>query len=342
MHIVQLCNIFAQKISMKKVLGMGNALVDVLIRLQSDDLLATLNLPKGSMQLIDEVRLHTINNKIRNEQATLVAGGSAANTMAGLARLGNSCGFIGKTGHDSMADVFFNDMTNCGIKPMLLKNEMPSGTAITFISPDSERTFGTFLGAAAELRPEDLQLEMFSGYDYFYIEGYLVQNHALIEHAIVLAKSAGAKIAIDLASYNIVEDNLDFLHYLIKEYAHIVFANEEESKSLTGEESPEKALSHIAAICDIAIVKVGADGAFIKEKEVFHHVAAIPAIPVDTTGAGDLYAAGFMYGLCTSQTLPVCGEYGSILAGNVVEVVGPKMDDKRWEKISEEITKLLK
>lgn len=323
---------------MKKVLGMGNALVDILIRLQSDDLLSDLDLPKGSMQLIDNVRLDHINNKIKGKEFVSMAGGSAANTIAGLARLGNPCGFIGKTGDDALSDVFFDDMAKCGVQPALLKNDTPSGRAMTFISPDSERTFGTFLGAAAELTPEDLQPEMFSGFDFFYIEGYLVQNHALIERAVDLAKRSGAEIAIDLASYNVVETNLEFLRYLIKEYAHIVFANEEESKALTGEQ-PEKALSLISEVCDIAVVKVGADGAFIKHKDIFHHVAAIPAIPVDTTGAGDLYAAGFMHGLSIDQPLHICGEYGSVLAGNVVEVVGPKMSDERWSQISNELKK---
>ncbi|MCL1944104.1 MAG: adenosine kinase [Candidatus Azobacteroides sp.] len=324
---------------MKKVLGMGNALVDILIRLQSDDLLAELNFPKGSMQLIDETRLSLIYEKIEGKETTLMAGGSAANTIAGLARLGNPCGFIGKTGQDALSDVFFNDMVQCGILPSLLKNNTPSGRAIAFISPDSERTFGTFLGAAAELEPDDLLPEMFSGYDFFYIEGYLVQNHALIERAVTLAKDADIRIAIDLASYNVVESNLDFLRHLIQHYAYIVFANEEEAKALTGK-NPEKALSEIAGMCEIAVVKVGADGAFIKQKDIFHHVATIPAIPVDTTGAGDLYAAGFMHGLSLEKPLPVCGEYGSILAGNIVEVVGPKMSDDRWLKISDEIKKL--
>ena len=324
---------------MKKVLGMGNALVDVLIRLQSDDLLTELNFPKGSMQLIDEARLNDIKEKIKGKETTVMAGGAAANTIAGLARLGNSCGFIGKTGYDELADVFFNDMTVCGIKPSLLKNNMPSGRAMAFISPDSERTFGTFLGAAAALEASDLTLEMFSGYDYFFIEGYLVQNHELIEYAMVLAKEAGCKIALDLAGYNVVEANLDFFRYIIPEYAHIVFANEEESKALTGK-NPKQALFEIADMCDIAIVKLGADGAFIKQKDVFHHIAAIPAIPVDTTGAGDLYAAGFIHGLSIDRPLHICGKYGSIVAGNIVEVVGPKMNDERWNKIFDEIKKL--
>ena len=345
MHIIRLNNIFVEKnqptnsCKMKKVLGMGNALVDVLVQLQSDDLLTELNFPKGSMQLVDETRLNVIKEKIKGKETSVMAGGAAANTIAGLARLGNSCGFIGKTGCDELAGVFFDDMTACGIKPLLLRNNMPSGRAVAFISPDSERTFGTFLGAAAELNASDLNPNMFSGYDYFFIEGYLVQNHELIERAIILAKEAGCEIALDLAGYNVVEANLDFFRYLIKEYTHIVFANEEESKALTGK-NPDQALLEIADMCDIAVVKLGANGAFIKQKDIFRHVAAIPASPVDTTGAGDLYAAGFIHGLSIDQPLHICGEYGSIVAGNIVEVIGPKMSNERWDKIFDEIKKI--
>lgn len=319
---------------MKKVLGIGNALLDVLVRIQSDKILNELELPKGSMQLIDESRLHIINNKIESEQKSLVAGGSSANTMAGLARLGNPCGFIAKTGNDVNGNVFYNDMKNSGVTPTLLKSSTtPTGTAMTFISPDSERTFGTFLGAAAQLTAEDLTPEMFEGYDLLYIEGYLVQNHSLIERAAAFAKAFGYKIAIDLASYNVVEDNLEFLSHLIKNYAHVVFANEEESKALTGK-NPQDSLLFLAEMCDIAVVKVGAEGSLIKNKEHILHVDAIQANAIDTTGAGDLYAAGFLYGLMNDLPLHTCGEYGSLLAGNIVEVVGAKMNEERWKTIS--------
>lgn len=314
------------------ILGIGNALVDVLIQIPTDELLNELELPKGSMQLIDRERLLIINDRIKNHHQSQVAGGSSANTMAGLARLGNQCGFIAKTGRDETGHVFYNDMKACGVEPSLLKSDTPTGTALTFISPDGERTFGTFLGAAAELNAEDLNAEMFSGYDLFYIEGYLVQNHALIERAASLAKALGLKIAIDLASYNVVESNLEFLFHLIKEYAHIVFANEDESKAFTGK-NPHDSLHYLSEISDIAIVKIGSSGSLIKDKNNILTIDAITATSIDTTGAGDLYAAGFLHGFVNEMPLDKCGEYGSLLAGNIVEVIGTKMPNDRWNTI---------
>jgi len=323
---------------MKQILGIGNALVDVLIQISSDEILNELELPKGSMQLIDKDRFLSINERIRDYKKSKVAGGSSANTMAGLARLGNQCGFIAKTGPDENGEVFYNDMKTCGVNPSLLRSNTPTGTALTFISPDGERTFGTFLGAAAELDAAELHAEMFSGYDLFYIEGYLVQNHALIEKAVSLAKSLGLKIAIDLASYNVVESNLEFLSHLIKNYANIVFANEEEAKAFTGK-NPHDSLEYLAEISDVAIVKIGAEGSLIKDKNKVVAVDAFPAKPIDTTGAGDLYAAGFLHGFVNQLPLNTCGEYGSLLAGNVVEVIGTKMSDDRWNSIFEQVKK---
>ena len=168
--------------------------------------------------------------------------------------------------------------------------------AVALVSPDSERTFATFLGAAVEISASDLKLEDFQGYDYFHIEGYLVQNYDLIETAVKLAKEAGCKVTIDMASYNVVEDNLEFLTRIVKEYVDIVFANEEEAKAFTGKE-PREALDAIAEMTDIAVVKIGSKGSMVKRGDKVYTAGVIKANSIDTTGAGDLYAAGFIYGL---------------------------------------------
>jgi sugar/nucleoside kinase (ribokinase family) len=200
------------------------------------------------------------------------------------------------------------------------------------VSPDSERTFATYLGAAVEISAEDLKIEQFQGYDYFHIEGYLVQNYELIERAVVLAKEAGCKVSIDLASFNVVEANLDFLKRITEQYVDIVFANEEEAKSFTGKE-PEEALHQIAEIADYAIVKIGSKGSMVKHDGKVYNAGVIKANSIDTTGAGDLYASGFLYGMIKGYSLDRCAEIGAITAGNIIEVIGAKMDDSRWEKI---------
>ena len=325
---------------MKKILGMGNALTDILLQIEDDSILSTLNLMKGGMQLINTERAEEISRAVNQLPKTMATGGSASNTINGITRLGLQAGFVGKIGKDDIGLFFSNDSLNNGVTPHLLDSETPSGRCIVLVSPDSERTLCTYLGAACELQAEDLKASMFLGYDIFHIEGYLVQNHDLIRTAVKLAKSAGLKVSIDLASYNVVEENLDFLHEIIDEYVDIVFANEEEARAFTGKQ-PKEALIHISDKCDIAIVKVGKEGSYIKSGIEQVQIKPRLANAIDTTGAGDLYAAGFLFGLANNYSLDVCGKIGSLVAGNVVEVLGAKMTDDVWTTIQNDIKKII-
>lgn len=325
---------------MKKVLGMGNALVDVLIRIHDDSLLQKFQLPKGSMQLVDLDKSRFMQESMRNLNFEIASGGSAANTINGLANLGAPCGYIGKINKDDNGERFRADMTAKGIEARLFIGNQPTGVATTLISSDSQRTFGTYLGSAVELSAADLKPEFFHGYHILHIEGYLVQNHDLLEKAVVLAREAGLKIAIDMASYNIVSSNLDFLQNLVRKYVDIVFANEEESKSYTGK-GPREALDVIAGMCEIAVVKIGEKGCLVSVAGKVVEVPAIAARPVDTTGAGDLYASGFFYGMANNLSYEKCARLGSLLAGNVIEVIGTKMDEARWAKIKREAQKIV-
>ena len=168
-----------------------------------------------------------------------------------------------------------------------------------------------------------------------------MQNHDLIEAAMRIAKENGLLISIDMASFNIVEANLDFLHRIIREYVDIVFANEEEATSLTGK-SPEYALLEIAEMCAIAVVKLGAHGSLIKSGDRIIHIDAISAKSIDTTGAGYIYAAGFLYALTENLDLEVAGKIGSLLAGNVVEIIGAKIPEKTWNELLPQIELLKK
>jgi sugar/nucleoside kinase (ribokinase family) len=186
---------------------------------------------------------------------------------------------------------------------------------------------------------DDIKPELFDGWDIFYVEGYLVANPTMLKKAIETAKAKGLKIAIDLASYNVVEENRDFLLELVENYVDIVFANEKESFALTGME-PEAALNFIAERCEIAVVKVGAKGAYVKRGDEIAVIPPMEANVVDTTGAGDMWAAGFLAGLVQGESLQKCGMMGAIVAANIIEVVGAKMDDARWNKIYASIAKL--
>lgn len=321
---------------MKKVLGMGNALVDIMTMLPEDEVLLKFNLPKGSMQLVDEVYYKNIQTQTCSFDKKLASGGSAANTIHGLSRLGIATGFIGKVGVDDMGSFFKKDMIDNKIEPFLIDSNTPSGVATALVSPDSERTFATFLGAACELSAENINPEIFDNYHLFHIEGYLVQNHELIENAVKVAKEKGLMVSLDLASYNVVDANLDFLKRIVSEYVDIVFANEEEAKSFTGLE-PEEALVEIGKMAQIAVVKIGSKGSLVMKEGEISRIEGKTANCIDTTGAGDIYAAGFLYGFVSGKSMHECGKIGTALATRVVELVGPKLDEESWSKLLSEV-----
>lgn len=327
---------------MKKILGIGNALTDILAILPDDTLLDTYHLPKGSMQHVDMETGDRIWAALKPMGVKYVSGGSAANTISCTAIFGMPSCFIGKIGNDELGLLFKSDQEQYGIQTRLLTSHHSSGRCMAFISGgNAERTFATYLGAALDLVPEDLQPEWFEGYDYFHIEGYLVQNQDLTRRAVEYAKAAGCIISIDMASYNVVESNFAFLHDIVGNYVDIVFANETESKAFTRLSEPREALDKIAKICKVAVVKVGKDGSWIKSGEQSHFIPAWPAETIDATGAGDTYAAGFLYAHSLGMPLKTCGEVGSIIAAKVVEVVGTKIDIPRWKLAKSEIRNLI-
>jgi sugar/nucleoside kinase (ribokinase family) len=342
---------------MKKVLGLGNALVDIMTQLDHDGYLPQFELPKGSMTLVDAHRSKKIYDETMHLQKTVRSGGSAANTIHGLANLGVVTGFIGKIGTDEMGKVFHDDMVGAGINAHLGQSDISTGRAVALVSPDTERTFATYLGAAIELNRYDLSSELFSQYDIFHIEGYIVQNHGLLEDALKLAQMMNMKVSLDLASYNVVDQHRDFLEEMIREYVDIVFANEDEARSLTGLE-PAEALDKLAKLCDIAVVKVGSQGSLVSGRRsavggrqsvsglrsavggLHYEIGVIPVSSIDTTGAGDLYASGFLYGMVNGFDLEKCGKIGAILAGKVIEVIGPKIDEAGWKAVKEMIQEI--
>ena len=319
---------------MKRVIGIGNALTDMLVNLKTDEVLSQYKLAKGSMSLVDTTLQTEISKSVAGLPYSLSLGGSAGNTIRAMARLGTEVGFIGKVGEDTTGDFYIQALTNLGIEPVVFRGEEKSGKCVSLVSPDGERTLVTHLGAALELEATEIEPSIFEGYDCLYVEGYLVQNHELIEKAAATAKQCGLKVAIDLASFNVVAENLEFLRRLVNEYVDIVFANEDEAKTFTCEGNPVNALQQISEMCELAVVKIGTKGALIKQGSEVVHVGIMAAAKrVDTTGAGDFYAAGFMAGLCEGLTLRQCGTIGAITAGKVIEVVGTTFGEEAWEEI---------
>ncbi len=317
---------------MKNILGIGNALVDIMTRLEDDNHLQTIGLKKGSMELVEKEQIENILKASKSLKQSLSSGGSAANTIHGTARLGIESGYIGKIGKDNFGDFFTKDLEKSKIQTHLIHSNTETGKAIAFISPDAERTFATYLGAAVEMVPDDLNPYIFRAYDVFHIEGYLLFNHDLIIKALELAKKSNMLVSLDMASFNVVKANRDFLKDIIKKYVNIVFANEEEAKAYTIAE-PEDALHIFAEETNIAVVKIGKAGSMIKRDKTIYHIPAIHANAIDTTGAGDLYAAGFLAGMIQNKSLEECGHIGSLIAGKVTEVIGAKLNDNQWQAV---------
>ena len=248
---------------MKKILGIGNALVDILVHIDNDEILDRLGLQKGGMEMIDAQRKREILEVIANMPQTLATGGSTSNTIHGLARLGAEAGYIGKVGNDELGKLFREECQRFGVIPHLIESKEDTGVAITFISSNAERTFATYLGAAATMQPNEVDEQILDNYDIIHIEGYLIFNHELILTVCQKAKEHGLQISMDMASYNLIESNLDFVKMLLRDYVDIIFANEEEAKAFAGVENVE-ALHVLSESCPIAIVKVGKDGSYIK------------------------------------------------------------------------------
>lgn len=314
---------------MKNVIGIGSALVDILTRIDNDDILKELEIRKGSMHLVDEKSTAIIENRLENYESSMAPGGSAANTIHALSKMGIESGFISFIGKDEIGKFFENSMSSVGVKSYLFHSDTASGTARTIISADGERTFATNLGASLELNERVITYDIFKQWDYCYVEGYLIANKPVFVKTISTAKACGCKVVLDLASFNVVEENRDFLNELLPQI-DIIFANEEEAKALTLM-SAEESLHYIAEKVEIAVVKVGKNGSLIKRGNEVVQIGCNKIDVVDTTGAGDMYAAGFLYGLINDYDLESCGIIGNHLAESIIQVIGAKMDEVRWE-----------
>lgn len=312
---------------MTKILGIGNALTDVLVHISDEQLLRDLHLDKGAMSHIDKQQMYKVHEAIQPFSPERATGGSAANTIHALAVLGTPVGFVGSIGDDETGRFFAGRQRQRGIETHLhVETGGLSGVATTLITPDGERTFATYLGAATAIQVDDL--ECHEG-DILHVEGYLVQDHSLMEEVLRRAKAAGMLVSYDLASWNIVKDDLAFVHHLVKDYVDLVFANEEEAAAFSGQDDPQVALAQLAAWTQVAVVKVGKRGAYGQRGSEVAFVPGLNKKAVDTTAAGDFFAAGFLYGYVRGDSLHASLEKGNRLAAEVVQVMGTQLSEER-------------
>ncbi|MDR0794555.1 MAG: adenosine kinase [Tannerella sp.] len=322
-----------------KVLGIGNALLDVLLRIENDNTLAEIGIQKGAMDLIQEDQMRAIHRAqaglLRNE----APGGSVCNTMRAMACLGAEAGYIGKVGTDANGAFYEQAIRKAGVTPHIVRTEGITGCCTVLISPDGERTMATFLGPAATLSASEISDDLFDGYACLYIEGYLISNDALFLPILQRAKNAGLKIALDLSNFNIVNGYKGLLSEVIPRYVQILFSNEIEAAAYTGLNA-EEAARMISKQIEVSVVTVGKRGAFVGCSGESIAIPATGRKPVDTTGAGDHFAAGFLFGLSQKTTLCRAAQIGSLLAGHVIETVGPQIPDELWSQIKLKVEKM--
>ena len=320
---------------MTKIIGIGNALVDVLVHIDNEKLLYELGLPKGAMTHIDRKGLMRLRQRLVGVRVERATGGSAANTIHALAVLGHQTGFIGAVGDDETGRFFAEQNRARGIDLHLaIIADEQTGTANTLVTPDHERTFATHLGAAVYLERALCEVDL-SAYDLLHIEGYLLQDDILLHKILQAAKDAGLRISYDLASWNIVRDHHAVVTDLMEKYVDIVFANEDEAVAFCGVDNPKRALRELVAKTDIAVVKVGKHGAMAMTQETGDEVFFAPAqerTVVDTTAAGDFFAAGFLHGLVGNKSIDTCLAYGNSMAGEVIQVMGTQVDPEKLRK----------
>ncbi len=319
-----------------RVAGVGSALVDILIH-EDDAFVANAGTPKGGMTYVEKSVIDETIASARREPI-VVPGGSACNTMVGIGRLGGQARFVGKCGNDTMGRLFRDDLRKQNVDPVLFESPLPTGRVLSIITPDAQRSMLTYLGASAETRPEDMAPTCFSGAAIVHIEGYLLFNQALFSAIISSAKQAGALVSLDLASFNVVEEAKDVLPGFIEDYVDILIANEDEAFAYTGRKDESAALEQLSRSVDIAVLKVGDRGSLLA-----HNGRQIQIAPhgdgraVDTTGAGDLWASGFLFGLVHQWPLEECGRLGSICGHAVCQIVGANIPDEQWETIRKSV-----
>ena len=316
----------------KIIVGVGSALVDILAH-EEDDFLNKTGAVKGGMTYVSkefiEKTLLFASNK-----PSLVPGGSACNTIVGVGKLGGTARFIGKCGSGEMGRFFESDLIRQNVEPSLLRSDSPTGRVLSVITPDAQRSMFTFLGASAETSAQDITKDFFKNAAIVHIEGYLLFNPDLILKVLQMAQQSGARISLDLASFNVVQESHELVEQIVESYVDILMANEDEAQAYTRHRDEARAIEALSKKAEIAVLKVGERGSFIACGD-----RIVPTPPktggsvIDTTGAGDLWAAGFLYGLVNGYSLERCGELGSACGYEVCQVIGANIPEAGWERI---------
>lgn len=314
------------------VCGVGNALVDALVEIDDDRLLADLGLVRGNMHLVDDARWQEVFARVRAHPVEIHPGGSCANTVAGVALLGGRATFCGLVGDDPLGRQYAERMEEImGGHHLRVDGQRPTGKCLALISrSDAQRTMLTDLGVAPSLAPEQVFADVIGASRYLHVEGYLFTGSPIREsalRALEAARSAGTRVSFDLSDPWVVAAHRDQLLDVLRGYADVAFLNEEEARAMTGLDA-DGAIAQVAEWVDVAVVKLGSRGSLVMSGGEVVRVPVHRVVARDTTGAGDAYAAGFLYGLSRGWDLPRCGDVASRLAAATVAQIGAVVRDR--------------
>ncbi len=320
------------------VVGVGSPVVDLLAEVSEETLQGVAG-AKGGMELIDAEQMQALLNYI-GTTPTRGAGGSAGNTVFTVAEMGLKTTILGKLGDDENGRFYRDQFAKVGGDTSRFKTAegVPTARSLCLITPDSERTMRTDLGAAATLAADEIGERDFQGCRLAHLEGYLLFNRELLYAVLQAAKAAGCTISMDLGSFEVVRIAEDILPQMLSDYVDIVFANEEEAAAYAKTDSPEEGLTSLGKSCSVVAVKMGGEGALLKDGQ---ERCSVPAIKVedvvDTTGAGDIWASGFLYGYLKGHSLKACGEIAAVLGGEAVRQVGASLTPECWADARERL-----
>ncbi|MBI4153133.1 adenosine kinase [Candidatus Woesearchaeota archaeon] len=307
------------------IFGIGNALVDFSVEVNGN-VITELGLIKGQSNLVSEEKSKKIIERIKYANVTIVPAGSAANTIITASMLGARTAFAGKVGDDEYGQLYEKEFADAGVETKMKRCSMMTGHVIVLITPDADRTFAVNLGASAEMKKHEVDEADIKASNMLHVEGYLLEQlNDVCIHAIQLAKKSNIKISLDVSDPGIVERNKELLLRTIKHDVDILFANEAEARVLTQKE-PEDALNELAQWCDTVAIKLGEKGSLIYHNGEMVMVDAVKVKAVDTTGAGDAYAAGILYGLANNMPMQDAGMLASKLGAKVGSQIGARLE----------------
>ena len=320
------------------ILGVGSALVDVLARVD-EAFLPRVGGEKGGMMMVESERQDEWISALAAPPA-MAPGGAAGNTIFALAHLGMPVAMLSKLGRDECGAFYRQRLLEAGGSDIefLETDAARTGRCLSLVTPDSERTMRSYLGASQLLTAAEAAAVDYARYDLVYVEGYLLFLPDVVPTILRCARKAGCRTAVDLASFEVVRIFREQLLELLKHDVDLVFANEEEAAALLGDGLSEQEMAlRLGQICEVAAVTLGRRGSLIVRSGTLTPVAAVPARAVDTTAAGDSWAAGFLYGYLCGLPDAACGRVGSLVAAEVVQVMGSELPPERWKSIRLEI-----